>query len=183
MGEFFETLPGHPHSTVHARVWDHPGAVIDVGCRGWDWSGAFVGRKRVIGLDPDPRTTAIPGTELLQTQLGPYDGVVAFQGETVVDAPADGPQSAIWSWRRLQKMAIGPKGTAVLKLNIEAGEFPLLASMSAEDFASIDQIAVSFHHFAWPDMEPSTKAAIFHLESLGYTSKEIYKPLGWWLFY
>lgn len=180
---FFETLPGQPHTTVHTRVWDHPGAVVDAGCYGWDWSGIFVGKKRVIGLDPDLSVTAIPGTELLQTQIGPYNGVVAFQGSTLIDAPASGPQSSIWSWKRFAKAAIDSRGIAILKLNIEGGEWPLLASMGESDFKSINQIAVSFHDFAWPDMAKSTKAIIGYLESLGYVSKHIYPPLNWWLFH
>lgn len=183
MDEFFETLPGRAFSTVHSRVWDHRGAVVDVGCRGWDWCGTFIGRKRVIGLDPDPRTTAIPGTELIQAQLGSVDGVVSFQGETSVGAPAAGPQSAIWSWRRFKHAAIDSRGIAILKLNIEGGEWPLLASMGHEDFAGIDQIAVSFHHFVWPGMIKSSTAACGHLASHGFKVKSIHEPLGWVLFY
>ena len=183
MEEFFETIPGQPHSTVHARVWEHPGVVIDLGCRGWDWSGAFIGKKRVIGVDPDKRVTAIPGTELHQSLIGPYDGVVSFLGETTTDAPADGPQNAIWSWKRFVRAAIDKRGVAVLKINIEGGEWPLLASMDHDDFAQIDQLAVSFHHFVWPGMFRTTHALINLLESHGYTARQIYAPLGWYLFH
>lgn len=180
---FFETIPGQPHTTVNSRVWQDDGAVVDLGCRGWDWSAAFIGKKRVIGVDPDRRVTAIPGTELHQSLIGPYDGVVSFRGETTVDAPADGPQNAIWTWKRFSRAAIDVHGIAILKINIEGGEWPLLASMGESDFKSIDQIAVSFHDFAWPDMTKSTRAIIGYLESLGYASKHIYPPLNWWLFY
>jgi hypothetical protein len=180
---FFETVPGQPHTTVHSRVWDHPGAVVDLGCRGWDWSAPFIGRKRVIGCDPDPRATAIPGTELMQTQIGAYDGIVAFQGETFIDAPAGGPQSAIWSWKRFAKAAIDIKGIAILKINIEAGEYPLLASLDERDFAAIDQLAISFHHFAWAGKIKATRALVGYLEDIGYKSRSIYEPLGWYLFY
>lgn len=183
MDEFFETLPGQAFSTVHSRVWDHPGAIVDVGCRGWDWSAPFIGRKRVIGLDPDPRVFAIPGTELMQTQLGAYDGVVAFQGETFIDAPAGGPQSAIWSWKRFARAAIDSRGVAVLKINAEGAEWSLLASLDEEDFSKIDQIAVSFHDFYWKGMAKTTRALISLLESHGFTSKQTYAPLGWHLFF
>lgn len=183
MDTFFETQPGQPHTTVHSRVWDHPGAVVDVGCRGWDWSGAFIGKKRVIGVDPDRGTTAIPGTELHQSLLGPYDGVVSFRGETTVGAPADGPQNAIWTWKRFARAAIDARGVAILKLNIEGGEWPLLASMDADDFAQIDQIAASFHHFVWPNMEKSSSAITTLLHLHGFQPRCIYEPLGWMLFY
>lgn len=180
---FFETIPGQPHTTVHSRVWDHPGAVVDLGCRGWDWSGVFIGKKRVIGVDPDKATVAIPGTELHQSLIGPYDGVVSFRGETVVDAPADGPQAAIWSWKRFCRAAVDARGISILKINAEGSEYPLLASLDDADFAAIDQLAISFHHFVWPGMTKSTKALVGLLESHGFTSKVIYEPLGWHLFY
>lgn len=181
--EFFETIPGQPHSTVHARVWQHPGAVVDLGCRGWDWSGAFIGKKRVLGVDPDKRVTPVPGAELHQSLIGPYDGLVSFLGETTTGAPADGPQNAIWSWKRFARAAIDKRGIAILKINIEGGEWPLLASMDADDFVQIDQLAVSFHDFVWPGMAKTTRALISLLESHGYASKQIYPPLGWYLFH
>lgn len=183
MDTFFETLIGQPHSTVHSRVWDHEGAIVDIGCSGWDWPRIFIGKKRVVGVDPDLSVPVIPGIELLQMQLGPYNGVVSFQGATAVDAPPNGPQSAIWTWQRFAKAAIDKRGVAVLKINAEGAEWPLLASMSESDFAQIDQIAVSFHDFVWPAMAKSTKAMIYYLESLGYTSRHIYPPFNWWLFF
>lgn len=180
---FFETIPGAPHSTVNSRVWEHPGAVVDLGCRGWDWSATFIGKKRVIGVDPDKRVTAIPGTELHQSLIGPYDGLVSFLGETTMDAPAGGPQNAIWSWKRFAKAAIDKRGVAILKVNIEGGEWPLLASMDESDFAPIDQLAVSFHDFAWSGMTKTTQALIKLLESHGYIARPIYAPLGWYLFH
>lgn len=180
---FFETLPGQPHSTVHSRVWEHPGVVIDLGCAGWDWCGPFIGKKRVIGVDPDLSVPRIPGAELMQTQIGPYNGVVSFQGATCVDAPATGPQSSIWTWKRFYKASVDSKGIAALKINIEGGEWPLLASMDEDDFAKIDQIAVSFHDFVWPSMAKSSRAMVYYLGSLGFRMRHIYPPFNWWLFY
>ena len=37
----------------HPRVWSHKGAIVDLGCLGWDWSKCFLGKKRVIGADPN----------------------------------------------------------------------------------------------------------------------------------
>lgn len=182
---FFETIPGQPHTTLHSRVWNHPGAIVDVGCAGYDWCKVFIGKKRIIGLDPDLSVPKVPGVELMQTQLGPFNGIVSFQGATnfnLEDVPAL-PLFPMWSWKRFAKAAIGPAGVAALKLNIEGSEWPLLASMGVSDFECIDQLAISFHDFAWPDMAGVSKALISYLESLGYHSKEIYKPLGWWLFW
>lgn len=179
---FFETMPGYPHSTVNSRVFEHPGAVVDLGCAGWDWSATFLGRKRVIGVDPYEQHTP-PGAELIQATVGPYDGLIRFQGSTIVDAALTGPQASMWSWKRFYHASIDTRGIAILKLNIEASEYALLASMQESDFDNIDQIAVSFHDFAWPGYTKATKAIVGYLESLGYVSKVIYSPLGWYLFY
>lgn len=179
---FFETLPGQPHSTVHSRVWDHPGTVVDIGCASWDWCGIFLGRKRVLGVDPYEHA-APKGAELLQAVVGPYNGTISFQGSTSVAAPPSGPAVSMWSWKRYAAASICSKGIAILKLNIEAGEYPLLASMDESDFDQIDQIAVSFHDFCWPQFAKQTKAQIAYLQDLGYTAKQINIPLNWWLFY
>lgn len=183
MDTFFETMPGQPHTTLHSRVWDHPGVIVDLGCSGWDWCGVFLGKKRVIGVDPDLRVPVAPGAELMQTQIGPYNGIVSFQGATAVDADPAGPQSAIWTWKRFAKAAVDRKGIAALKINIEGGEWPLLASMDENDFDFIDQIAVSFHDFVWPEMAKSSRAVISYLESVGFIPRPIYAPLNWWLFH
>lgn len=180
---FFETIPGSPHTTLHTRVWEHPGAIVDLGCAGWDWCAVFLGKKRVVGADPDLRVPIIPNADLLQTQVGPYNGLVSFCGSTHVGAHECAPQASMWAWKRFYKAAIDSKGIAALKINIEGGEWPLLASMDEDDFAPIDQLAVSFHDFAWPKMAKSTQALVGYLESLGYTSRHIYPPLNWWLFY
>lgn len=180
---FFETMPGYPHSTLHTRVWDHPGVIVDLGCEGWDWCAIFLGKRRVIGVDPDLRVPPCPGAELMQTQIGAHNGITSFQGDTHVTAPAGAPQVSMWAWPRFYKASVDSKGIAALKINIEGGEWPLLASMDEDDFAPIDQIAVSFHDFAWPRMAKSTHASISHLESLGYTSRHTYAPCNWWLFY
>lgn len=186
MDEFFETIPGNPHTTLHTRVWQHPGAIVDVGCAGWDWSNVFLGKKRVIGLDPDLSVPVVAGAELMQTQLGASNGVVSFQGSTgfhVDNDSANVPQSPIWSWKRFVHAAIDSRGVAALKINAEGAEWPLLASMDEDDFAHIDQIAVSFHDFVWPSMAKSSKSLRGYLHSVGYASRDIYSPLGWWLFY
>lgn len=180
---FFETMPGNPHSTLHARVWDHPGAIVDVGCSGWDWCGVFLGRKRVIGLDPDLSVPVVPGAELIQSQLGACDGVVSFQGSTSFHVAATATQYPIWSWKRFANAAIRSEGIAALKINAEGAEWPLLASMGEDDFKPIDQIAVSFHDFVWPEMAKVSESLREYLRCVGYHSREIYYPYRWWLFW
>lgn len=180
---FFETMPGNAHTTLNTRVWEHPGAIVDLGCANWDWCAAFLGKKRVIGVDPDLSVPPIPGAELMQTQVGPYDGITSFQGSTFVSAPEGGPQVSMWSWKRFYRASIGSNGIAALKINIEGGEWPLLISMDEDDFAPINQIAVSFHDFAWPKMTKASQALIGYVESHGFTSRHIYPPFNWWLFY
>lgn len=179
---FFETIPGQSFSTVHSRVWEHSGTVVDIGCAGWDWCAPFIGKKRVLGVDPYER--AVPaGAELLQALVGPYNGTINFQGSTALGAPPAGPSASMWSWKRYYTASIDAKGIAILKLNIEGCEYPLLASMDESDFENIDQIAVSFHDFCWPAYAKSTKAMIGYLESVGYASKQIHRDLNWFLFY
>lgn len=184
--EFFETIPGQPHTTLNKRVWQHPGCIVDVGCYGWDYCNCFLGKKRIIGVDPDLSVPKIDGAELMQAQIGPVNGLISFQGSTNfrVDNP-NVPQVPMWSWKRFVAASITADGIAVLKLNIEGSEWPLLSSMDESDFSKIDQIAVSFHHFVpdWREMEKCSHAVIGYLESVSYYSREIYSPLGWWLFY
>jgi len=181
--DFFETIPGQPHTTLHSRVWQHPGAIVDLGCAGWDWCNVFIGKKRVIGCDPDLSVSAVPGAELIQTQLGSCNGTVSFQGSTNFHVDPRAAQFPIWSWKRFAHAAIGREGIAALKINIEGSEWPLLASMGTDDFECIDQIAVSFHDFVWPHMTQISEALREYLRCVGYHSREIYPDLGWWLFW
>lgn len=176
-------MPRQPHSTLHKRVWEHPGTVVDLGCVAWDWCSVFLKKKRIIGVDPDLRVPPMLGAELMQCFIGPYDGAVSFQGSTFVGAPAEAPQISMWSWKRFYKANVDSKGIAALKINIEGGEWPLLASMDEDDFAPIDQIAVSFHDFVWPKMAKSTQALVGYLRALGFTGRHIYPPFNWYLFY
>jgi hypothetical protein len=179
---FFETIPNQTFSTVNSRVWEHPGAVVDLGCAGWDWCAPFIGKKRVVGADPYEKRTP-PGVELISALVGPYNGTISFQGSTSVSAPSDGPSASMWAWKTFNARTIDKNGIAILKLNIEGGEYPLLASMDETDFENIDQIAVSFHDFCWPRFTRNTRAMVGYLESLGYVSKQIHEQLNWWLFY
>ena len=72
---------------------------------------------------------------------------------------------------------------AILKINIEGAEYPLLASMDTEDFKKINQIAISFHDWMYAEQKSQTQSALRLLEENGYTLLETYQPGGWWLAY
>ncbi len=178
----FRTIPQADYSTLDERVWDHPGAIVDLGCYPWDWSAAFIGKKRVVGADPF--AAEIIGTELYKGVIGTMEGttMITCQGDSSnILFPA--PQSVstpICTWKQFVA-AFHIDQIAALKINIEASEYALLHSMTQEDFDKIDQIAVSFHHFVWPAFEKSTTEAIAHLQRAGYTVTPINIPWCWYL--
>ena len=188
----FQTIPNgvDTWSTLDDRVWDHPGAIIDLGCNPWNWSEPFIGRKRVIGVDPlaDPRK----GTECFQGVIGPVCGSARLLqtegageastlvgssssviGEKVINIP-------MLSWRDFcRTYQIGQ--IAALKINIEGSEYGLIHSMGTLDFDQIDQLVVSFHHWMIPGMEKATEAALYYLRSVGYQIEPIFPACAWYL--
>ena len=55
------------------RCLQHSGVVLDLGCRSWDWSKYFFGKKRVIGFDVLERVQP-EGAELRRVLVMPYTG-------------------------------------------------------------------------------------------------------------
>ena len=68
-----ETIPNHPYSQVDPRCFTHEGVIVDVGCLEWNWCNIFLGKKRVIGIDPQEKP--IEGAEFFKGFLGPFDGI------------------------------------------------------------------------------------------------------------
>ncbi len=182
----FQTIPEADWSAVDERVWNNAGAVVDLGCHPWDWSAAFIGRKRVVGADPfaDP----VPGAELFRGIIGPACGSAVisqcdgFSSVFTNDSAKGQVEKTVQmlSWPRFRQR-FNLDQIAVLKINIEGSEWPLLASMGADDFDGIDQIAVSFHDFLWPTRTKATDAALAYLKSVGYTIAPINKEWRWYL--
>ena len=150
-----QTINNQDYSLVHDYAFQHDGCIIDVGCLGWDWCDKFIGKKRVIGVDPF-ETATLEGTELFQGLLGPFNGKSSldFQqlgSSAMIENSQDNTQQFnILNWKTFCKTFNIDK-VSVLKLNIEGSEYPLLHSLDKEDFEKIDQIAVSFHN--WMNLE------------------------------
>jgi len=184
VSSFIETIENSPYSLVHESYRNSKGTIVDVGCLDWDWSNMFIGKRRVVGVDPQEEN--IPeGTELFKGLLGPFDGKVQIE-ETGIDAQVSSNGKGEWydmlSWKSFCKK-FNIDEVAILKVNIEGAEYSLLASMDAEDFKKIDQIAISFHDWRYPEQKKQTEACLKLLEENGYTLLETFPQWGWWLAY
>ena len=178
----FQTIPNCDYSTLDDRVWEYPGAIVDLGCRPWDWSMPFIGRKRVVGVDPF--ASEILGAELFKGVLGATHGSarIARQGDeaTLLIESADSESVAKLTWKEFKEIyRIGE--IAALKMNIEGAEYELLSSMDNADFCQIDQILVSFHHWRWPEFNEATIDLTTRLVKVGYAMTRTNQKWAWWL--
>ena len=177
-----QTIPGASYSSIDSRCLDHKGVIVDVGCLGWDWSKLFIGKKRVIGIDP--QESVIKDTEIFKGFLGSYDGISRLYGEgigaSMEESNAESQLYDVISWKGLCKRFNIDK-VSVLKINIEGAEYSLLNSMTSDDFRNIDQIAISFHDWLDPNQNELKKASIKLLENEGFTVQCIEPAWGWYL--
>lgn len=180
--DLIQTIPGLGYSTVNSRCFDHDGVIVDVGCLHWDWSKLFIGKKRVIGIDP--QESAISGTEMFKGLLGSYDGITRLYGEGIAasmdELNLESKLYDIISWKGLCKR-FNINKVSVLKINIEGAEYSLLNSMTSDDFKNIDQIAISFHDWLDPNQNELKKSSIKLLENEGFTVQCIEPEWGWYL--
>lgn len=167
----FRTVPVSDWSTLDDRVWEHPGAVVDLGCDPWDWSRVFLGRKRVIGVDPF--AAPVDGAELFRGVIGPDEGTttISVDGDaSTILRPKAGSQTVVpmitWDIFRT-RFAI--ERIAVLKINVEGSEYDIIRQLAKTKFEGIDQIVVSFHDFVWPDLARQTAASLETLKQGGFT--------------
>ncbi len=192
------TISGEEHyldyTLVDKRYENHDGVIVDVGCLGWEWCRIFLGNKRVIGIDP--QGYPIENTEFFKGILGPFDGIARLEEQkldnfgTGVDgnfgSPAkvsgnnEGDLFDVISWKSLCKK-FNIDQVSILKINIEGMEYPLLNSMDVNDYSKIDQIAISFHDFWYPEQKLLAQSSIKLLESVGFTVTSIWPQWGWWL--
>tara|TARA_R110000751_G_scaffold12566_3_gene43071 strand:+ start:401 stop:961 length:561 start_codon:yes stop_codon:yes gene_type:complete len=177
-----ETMPGWGYSKVDDRCFNHDGVIVDVGCLDWNWSKAFLGKKRVIGIDPQEKP--IEGAELFRGFLGPFDGITRLYGEGhgagIKSKDSESNLYDMISWKTLcSKFNIDK--ISVLKINIEGAEYPLLHSMTVSDFEKVDQIAVSFHDWMDSDQSALKYASIELLKKVGFKVESIYPQWGWYL--
>jgi len=173
---------GEPWTRVHRRVWEHPGAIVDLGCASWDWSGRFLGKKRVLGVDPFE--TSIPhGAEFWQGAVSVSSGTVKMlkngHGSSTRGAEAQlretVPAIALAEMLRQRDVT----SVSVLKLNVEGSEVEILMTLPEALFASIDQIAVSFHDFLHGDYR-RTEAVLSYLRNW-YEIVSIDTRYSWYL--
>lgn len=173
------TIRDTPWSLVDDRCWSHPGCIVDLGCLSWDWSKIFIGKKRVIGVDP--QEAPIAGATLFPGAIAAQTGRAALNTTGIAAhlIPATtGFETLTWA-DFIARYNIDD--IAILKINIEGGEYDLIPALTADDFARIDQIAVSFHHFVNPAWRSRTEQCLQILAQHGYAIRETLKVCGWYL--
>ena len=177
-----ETIPNHPYSQVDPRCFTHEGVIVDVGCLEWNWCNIFLGKKRVIGIDPQEKP--IEGAEFFKGFLGPFDGITRlYSSGHEANTLFKSSESALYdviSWKTLCERFNIDK-ISVLKINIEGAEYSLLNSMTTDDFEKIDQIAISFHDWLNPNQSALKYASIELLKKVGFKVESIYPQWGWYL--
>jgi hypothetical protein len=188
------------------RVYTDEGVVYDLGCLRWDWLQPFLGRKRLVGVDPHERT-APAGCELVRAAIAPYAGSVTMHGaglQAECCSPAvpyqipvgyaegrpENTDTGVYevpaiTWPELLA-EYGP--AAMVKINIEGAEIPLL--MTAKQ-PMAPQLVVAFHRPGqdysqpnWPQNE-AIDACIAYLGSwydARYTILDHSAPDKWWHF-
>lgn len=178
----FETIPGQDYSRVEQRCLQHNGCIVDIGCLDWDWCNFFIGKKRVIGIDPFE--TQRENTELFKGVIGTYNGSTIMQNIGIASSMINqesGEEVVVKTWKTfIQEYNI--EKISVLKVNIEGAEYDLLNSMDNTDFDNIDQIAISFHDWLVPEWREKTWDAIRLLISKNYMLDKINDSWGWYLF-
>ena len=185
MIQLSETIEGQLWSVVDTKLFKHDGCVVDAGCLYWNWSKVFLGRKRVIGIDPIEKECPA-GAELFSGLLGPYDSTVTVNfnnDSTKINTNTDGEQLIynMISWKTFCKN-YNIDRVSILKINIEGSEYPLLHSMDSDDFDKIDQIVISFHDWLKPEWKNDTQECIEILRKNGFNVTPIDLVYGWYLF-
>jgi hypothetical protein len=184
MIQLSETIEGLLWSVVDSKLFEHDGCVVDVGCLHWNWSKNFLGRKRVIGIDPIEKECPVDA-ELFSGLLGPYDSSVTLNindDSTKIATNTNDKQLSynMISWKTFCNNFNIDK-VSVLKINIEGSEYPLLHSMDIEDFSKIDQITISFHDWLNPNWKHLTSSSLFLLKENGFTILQTFSKFGWYL--
>jgi hypothetical protein len=175
-------LVGEEHYRFDDSVWQHEGPVFDLGCLGWEWSAPFVGKRMVIGVDPQ-ETTCPAGCTLVPAVVTPFDGQAYLHSEGIaaslfqVGPPRAVPAVTLGFLRQRYGQP------ALVKMNIEGAEFPLLI---AEHHPIAPQLVVAFHGwqtFYQPALPPfeATEALVNYL-SHWYIPTCTRQDLQWWVF-
>jgi hypothetical protein len=174
---------GEPWTRLHRRVWDHPGAIVDLGCASWDWSQRFFGKKRVVGVDPFENDPGVAGVEIWKGAIAATPSVLKMKlnghGSSTRFAATDHttPVEALSLLDLFQRYNIAD--VSVLKLNVEGSEIEILMTMPERLFECVDQIAVSFHDFLHGDHR-KTEAVLGYLRNW-YDTVSIDPRYSWYL--
>jgi len=141
---------------IHPRFLKHPGCIVDLGCLGWNenyddprsdnWSAYFFGKKRVIGVDPQENPN--PNAELYRGFISHANGRANLSSSGISGAMTynrSGDYETL-TFRELRNR-FKIDSIAILKINIEGSEWPLIEGLSAADLEDVDQICISFHDF------------------------------------
>lgn len=180
--DFIETIFNESYSTVHKRCLNHDGCIVDVGCLTWDWSQYFIGKKRIIGLDP--YENKIEGTDFYKGILGPFDGKTYMTnkilGSSIFLSEEKTDEIDVISWKTFCKL-FEIDQISILKINIEGSEYPVLNSLDSDDYKKIDQIVVSFHDWINPNWVELTKSSLKLLEYNNFKIMKIHDIFNWYL--
>lgn len=166
---------------IHPRAFDVDGIVVDLGCKKWDWSRSFIGKKEVVGVDPIEDD--IPdGTKLFHGIVTNHSGSIRMNlnGESSTISRHSGTLIESITFDELcNKFSIDK--ISIMKMNIEGSEYSLLINMGEEYFTKIDQMAISFHDFTGRYTSKQTDAVLGYLGNW-YTIQTITNLYRWFLF-
>jgi FkbM family methyltransferase len=177
----FQTINSWDYSTVNDRCLIDDGDIVDIGCLNWDWSNFFLGKKRIIGVDPFENQ--IPYTEIFKGVIGNYNGITKMKNDGIassINNQDDGEEVIVKTWKDFCN-EFNIKRISVLKVNIEGAEYDLLDSLTDDDFDNIDQITISFHDWMVPEWKSKTEDSIKLLKSKNYEIQKINESWGWYL--
>lgn len=177
-------------SKIHPRFSEHDGCVVDLGCLGWNkdflekssdnWAGYFFNKKRVIGIDPQEE--AHPEAEFFKGFISDFSGKGKLSGSGIAASlvPNINGEFNVIKWKEF-KAKFNIESISILKVNIEGSEIELFNNFDDSDYAEIDQIAVSFHTFIYPELEEACNACIQKIINQGFTCIDL-KIYGWKVF-
>ena len=179
-------------SRVHPRFKNHDGCIVDLGCLGWNkdfndkesdnWAGYFFNKKRVIGVDPQEYPN--PDAEFFKGFISSFSGKANLSSEGIdgqMVRSSDGKYTVL-TWNDF-KTKFSIDSISILKINIEGAEWDLIKTLNADDFSSIDQIAISFHDFL-PSLRHKSELTALCIDKIlsnGYKMVDL-GIYGWRLF-
>lgn len=177
----------------------NPGdTVVDAGCSfEADFSVLMIERHGARSFAVDPTLKHRPDLAVLEARyrnklfhlpfaIGPSDGELIFhesktnESGSLLDSHTNVKSDEIVSYavrsvtiRKLVEELKADK-IAILKLDIEGAEYPLLFSVSSSDLAPFDQIFIEFHHHAVLNYsKKDTKSIVDRIKKIGFKSFSI----------